>query len=229
MTDLTQNTSAPPAASSDVAQPVPTVPNPLSAVPLADQAAAAAAVGVVQKMPEDPANPAAPPTATPTAAAPEAYSLKLDDTSLDLSDGEVALFKELNLSNDQAQKLVQYFADHIAPTFAQEHVDAEAGKLMTQWGMQDRAALGQRMDAVRTWADKSLPPALVKELGRTASGVTALYNMMQSGTAPAAAAVAAAPAATPEKLQSMLSDPRYWDGDSAYRKEVEDYAKRIPA
>ncbi len=212
-----------PAASSDAADSVPTTVNPMSAVPPAEQIAAAEAVGVAMT---DPAQPAEPAPAPLDATVPESYDLKLGDEAVALTTEEAQIFKDLGLTNDKAQKLVQFFADKIAPDLAQAHHEVETTRLMQQWGIQDKALLTERIDGLRAWADKTLPPALVKELGRTASGITALYGMMQSGAAPAAVN-ASQPAATREQLQSMVNDPRYWDGDPAYRKQVEQYAARV--
>lgn len=221
MIDNTPNDG--PTASSEVADPVPTAVDPMSAVPPAEQIASAEAVGVTMA---DPTPPVEPDATVPDATVPEAYDLKLGDEAVTLTTEEAQIFKDLGLTNDNAQKLVQFFADKIAPDLAQAHHEVETTRLMQQWGIQDKALLTERIDALRSWGDKTLPPALVKELGRTASGITALYSMMQSGAAPAAAN-AAQPAATREQLQSMVNDPRYWDGDPAYRKQVEQYASRV--
>lgn len=207
--------------------PMPDAPEVPSA--MAEPAPAPAPEPPAPAGPDDapPPNEPAPDAPPSPPGVPEAYELKLGDDPLDLTEAEVALFKDVGLSNDAAQKLVAYMQETFLPHVMQAKQELESERLMNTWGMTDKAALTERMSSIKAWADKSLPAPLVAELSKTSGGVAALFQMMQSGSPAMPQGQAPAPASR-DKLQSMMNDERYWNGrDPAYRKEVEAYAARV--
>lgn len=167
---------------------------------------------------------------------PEAYEVKLPE-GVELPDGEalseadVELFKELGLGNEQAQKLVDHFWSQVMPMLAEQQTELETTKLASAWGFEigdegPPAEFRQRLGAVRQWAESNLPKDVVDHLRKSASGVQALWSMMQNKVAPANASGMVSGKSDAE-LQAMVNDDRYWDpGNEAFRQEVQKEIQR---
>lgn len=168
---------------------------------------------------------------TKAAPVPEAYEVKLPD-GVELPDGEplseadVELFKELGLGNEQAQKLVDHFWSQVMPMVAEQQTNLEITKLAAAWNFEvgdegPPAEFKERLGAVRQWAESNLPKEVVDNLRKSASGVQALWAMMQNKVAPANTNGGVS-SKTDAELQAMVNDPRYWDpANDAYRQSVQ--------
>lgn len=155
---------------------------------------------------------------------PEQYELELPEGVDELPEADVEAFKDAGLSNESAQKLINYMTENIIPQMREQNVEHQTQQLAFSWSMTnedgtpDSEALATRVAAVKQWADKNVPEGVVKELSTTASGVQSLYNLMKSkskGTQSNGPAVAA----DPNQLQQMVNDPRYWE-DEAFQRQV---------
>lgn len=158
---------------------------------------------------------------------PESYEIKLPE-GVELPEGtdaltedDVALFKELGLGNEQAQKVIDHLWAQVIPVLAEQQGVVERTKLAGMWEMKpDAPEFEQRRAAVREWAESNLPHEVVDNLRRSSSGVHALWVMMQNKVAPGGAP--APSTKTDAEIQAMMDDPRYWqEGQDAYRAEVE--------
>lgn len=138
-----------------------------------------------------------------------------------LSDEDVTVFKELGLTNDQAQRLTEHFYDTALPLFAQQQAQVEQQKLASDWGIKgDTPEFKQRLGAIKDWAEQNLPKEVQDHLRSSASGVQAMWGMMNARRPPGDTAPPAR--VSSEKIQEMINDPRYWDDDHPeYRQKVE--------
>lgn len=149
---------------------------------------------------------------------PEKYEVKVPE-GMELSESDQQHLKDMGMTNEQAQKFVDFMASEIVPALTQQKVEVERANLQAMWRTDEGATLN-RLKAVSEWANKSLPEGVVNELARTASGMNQLYQLMQSGAQVGVSGGQTTPSKTPEELQSMVADPRY-TSDPAYRQEVE--------
>lgn len=160
--------------------------------------------------------------------APEEYELKLPEgIDAGLTEADVQTFKEANLTNEQAQKVVDHMFNTIMPELMEAKVSVERERLSSEWGIKsDSAEFGQQLAKVKAWANQNLPDAVVTELSRTASGVATIAQMMEQKSQ--AHRATPAPASRPSKadLQNLMNDERYWKGDEEYRKYVTEQFKQ---
>lgn len=159
-----------------------------------------------------------------SASPPEQYEIKLPEGPAELSEADVALFKELGLPNEKVQKLVDYVVKEVAPEVREARADAERDRLAATWNMSKEAPdFVDRLTAIKQWADQNLPETVVKELSTTASGVRALFNLMQAGyekRATPGRQEQSTPGFGLVDIQSRVNDDRYWN-DAAFRVETE--------
>jgi len=155
---------------------------------------------------------------------PEAYELELPEGVDGLPEGDAATFKEMGLSNDNAQKLMDYFHKEVVPQMAEQQHEAQRQQLASAWEMTGEdgkpqvEALTTRLAEVKTWADKNVPPSVVTEMAKTADGMRSLYSLMQSKTKSPQSSGPVQPT-TKDELQQQVNDPRYWE-DEAFRNQV---------
>lgn len=155
---------------------------------------------------------------------PEQYELELPEGVDELPEDDIEAFKDAGLSNEAAQKLVNYMTENVIPQMREQNVEYQTQKLASSWGMTnedgspDTEALATRVAAVKQWADKNVPEGVVKELSTTASGVQSLYNLMKAKGKGTQSSGQAAPV-DPNQLQQMVNDPRYWE-DEAFQRQV---------
>lgn len=161
---------------------------------------------------------------------PEQYELELPEGVDELPEADVEAFKDAGLSNESAQKLINYMTENVIPQMRQQNTEYQTQQLASAWsmtneqGQPDSEALATRVAAVKQWADKNVPESVVKELATTATGVQSLYNLMKAkskGTQSSGPAAAVDPA----QLQQMVNDPRYWE-DEAFQQQVNAAYKR---
>jgi hypothetical protein len=153
---------------------------------------------------------------------PDSYDLKdAEGEALDLSEEDVAAFREAKLNEDQAQKVVDYFYDIIVPEITEARAEAQRSNLANEWGVKaDSEQFQRRLAQVKAWANQNLPDSMTAELSRTAAGVNSIFKMMESGASVNSINGQQANS-RPDKmeLQKLMDDPRYWTDDS-YKNEV---------
>lgn len=154
---------------------------------------------------------------------PEAYDLKLPDGVAGLTDDDSAAFKEMGLTNAQAQKLVDYFHANVVPEIQNIRAGVEKERLAAAWNMQgvESHEFSQRLVEVKSWAARNLPEAAVAEMAKTANGVNALYKMMQSGMDAKNIQPAQAQRLDKAQLQELMNDQRYLTRDPDYMAYVQ--------
>lgn len=166
---------------------------------------------------------------------PETYEVKppegvdLGEDGEFLSEEDVALFKELGLDNDGAQKVADHYWSQVLPVLAEKQTELETQKLSADWKVKpDSDEFKQRLGQVRQWAESNLPEDVVGHLRKSASGVQALWSMMQNKVAPASTDGGQLSGKTDEELQAMVNDDRYHDpSNEAYRAQVQqEFQKR---
>jgi len=166
---------------------------------------------------------------------PEQYEVRLPEgvdlgeDAEPLSEEDQALFKELGLNNEGAQKLTEHFWNSVMPVLAEKQTELETQKVASEWGLQpDSEEYKQRLGQVRHWAESNLPEEVTSHLRKSASGVQAMWSMMQNKVAPASSDSAVA-GKTDAELQQMIQDPKYWDpANEHFRNEVQkEYQKRF--
>ena len=157
---------------------------------------------------------------------PESYDLKVGDEEnpeqVDLTENDVAAFKEAGLTNDQAQKITQYFYDSVMPDIIEARADLEKDRLAQEWNVgKDSSEFSQQLAQVKAWAQQNMPESVVTELSRTAKGVSTLNQLMEQGAASQrVAGDNASSRPTKQQLTEMMQDPRYINGDDDYREYV---------
>lgn len=160
---------------------------------------------------------------------PESYEIKFEDGSeVELTESDVAAFKEAGLTNDQAKQLTQYFQESILPTLIEAKTDIEKDRLATDWGMDASSnEFMQQLGRVKAWANQNLPEAAVQELSRTAQGVQTIAKLMeQKASGSRSVGESTAPRPNKAELQNLMNDQRYWSGDEDYREYVRQQFER---
>ena len=157
---------------------------------------------------------------------PESYEIVIprggEQVAIELTDAEVEFFKDANLTNEQAQKLTQYFHENVVPEVIEAKAAIEKDKLALEWGMDGNSnAFTQQLAQVKSWAQQNLPDSIVTELSRSAAGVRTMANMMEQG-AQGQRVSGSTSESRPDKAQltEMMNDERYWSGDETYRDYV---------
>ena len=157
---------------------------------------------------------------------PDSYELKVGDSenpeAVDLTENDVAAFKEAGLTNDQAQKITEYFYESVMPDIVQAKADIEKQQLAQEWNLgADSNEFTQQLAKVKAWAQQNMPEAAVTELSRTAKGVATLASLMEQGAAShRAVGDNSSPRPDRKQLNDLMNDERYWNGDEDYREYV---------
>jgi len=163
---------------------------------------------------------------------PEAYDIKVtqgdEEQAIELSEAEVEVFKDANLTNDQAQKLTQYFHEHVIPEIVNAKAEVEKERLGLDWNMDPSSSeFTQQLAKVKSWAQQNLPEAAVTELSRSAAGVKTLANLMEQGNqGHKVTGNTASSRPDRSQLQDLMNDERYWKGDEDYRRYVQEQFQR---
>ena len=159
---------------------------------------------------------------------PESYDIKVakgedgEPEAIELSEHEQEMFKEAGLTNDQAEKITQYFHDEVIPQIMEARTELEKDRLAFEWNVdKDSNAFTQQLAQVKAWAQQNLPDVIVNELSKSSAGVKTLANMMEQG-AQSHRVTGTAAESRPDKSQLMelMNDERYWSGDEDYRSYV---------
>ena len=152
--------------------------------------------------------------------APETYELKYDGETAELTDEDVAFFKEHRLSNDQAQAMLDYTVEQVLPELHKAALEVETTKLATAWNMEaDNVVFKERLGKLAEWGAQNLPAEAVESLRSSAEGVKAMWAMMQSQGS--SNMQSSAPTRTSKaELHDMVKDPRY-HSDEGFRARVE--------
>lgn len=159
---------------------------------------------------------------------PETYELTYGDQQVPLEEDDVAFFKEVGLSNEQAQKVYAQLMDTVVPELQKARTETEVAKLSGAWNMDtDSVQFKERMSKLSAWAKNNMPEEAVSHLRSSAEGVQALWSMMQAnlqtGAPPAGAGGARK---TQAELQDMVKDPRY-GVEEGYTQQVEKEFQRV--
>lgn len=159
---------------------------------------------------------------------PETYELTYGDQQVPLEEDDVAFFKEVGLSNEQAQKVYSQLMDTVVPELQKARTETEVTKLSSAWNMDtDSVQFKERMGKLSAWAKNNMPEEAVSHLRSSAEGVQALWSMMQAnlqtGAPPAGAGGARK---TQAELQDMVNDPRY-GVEEGYTQQVEKEFARV--
>lgn len=159
---------------------------------------------------------------------PETYELTYGDQQVPLEEDDVAFFKEVGLSNEQAQKVYSQLMDTVVPELQKARTETEVTKLSSAWNMDtDSVQFKERMGKLSAWAKNNMPEEAVSHLRSSAEGVQALWSMMQAnlqtGAPPAGAGGARK---TQAELQDMVKDPRY-GVEEGYTQQVEKEFARV--
>lgn len=159
---------------------------------------------------------------------PEKYEVELPD-GVELEDGvevlseeDEAVFKELGLTNDQAQKLVGHFWESVVPLIAEKQAELEHQKLVQEWGFEtaDQDAYRQRLGAIKEWGEANLPKEALDSMKGSSDGIKALYSMMTNRMTPAGESAPAAPDLG--ELEDIINSDEYWqEGNEGMRAKVQ--------
>lgn len=158
---------------------------------------------------------------------PEKYELKLPEGVAELPEADVEFFKELQLSNEGAQKAVDYIHEKVVPAVTKAYEQAGRTELAANWGMKpDAEEFTARLGALSDWAYRNYPEEIVKHMSSNAGGVDQLWQLMQAsdGADLPGGQNSGTKRVTQAELVSMMHDERYIRGDEAYIKQVEDAA-----
>ena len=154
---------------------------------------------------------------------PEQYEIELPEGVGELSEQDVEAFKNMGLTNDQAQNLVNHFYQEVVPAIQDARADAERARLASVWNMgsPDSHEFHQRLTEVKSWASRNLPEAVVNEMAKTHNGVNALYQMMQQGAERNQVKPASAQSRPSQKeLMDLMNDERYLKRDPDFMEYV---------
>ena len=154
--------------------------------------------------------------------APEEYKIETPEILGELTDDDVEAFREANLTNAQAEKMVSYLSESVLPVLQNAIADGQMEALASRWNMEkDNTMFQERMTRLRDWAYQNYPEDMVKHMARTADGVDKLFSLMRNQSSDS---VRGEPTArqrlSKAELDSKVNDPRYWT-DEAFRAEVE--------
>lgn len=154
--------------------------------------------------------------------APDEYKVELPEGWEGLTDDDVELFKDANLTNQQAQKMINYVNETMMPLVQEAIEGGHRQALASKWNMEpDNAMFQERMTRLRDWAYQNYPEELVNHMARSAEGVDQLFQMMRSKSNDSVRGEQSAQQKLSKaEMDSMVADPRYWT-DEAYRAEVE--------
>lgn len=165
--------------------------------------------------------------------APE--GVKLEEGESFLSDEDVELFKDLGLTNEQAQKVTNYYWENALPALMEERGRAQLNSLAAQWNMKPGendempAEFKQRLGSIKQWAEKNLPEESVKHLRSSASGVQAMWAMMQNKAALPTGDGKGTQGMSDEELRAAINSDEYWSGTNPEFNEkiTEEYQRRF--
>jgi len=157
---------------------------------------------------------------------PESYEITVGDSenpeTVDLTENDVTAFKEAGLTNEQAQKVTEYFYNSIMPDIVEAKTDIEKQRLAQEWNLgADSHEFSQQLAKVKSWANQNMPEAAVTELSKTANGVATLASLMEQGAAShRVVGDNSNPRMNKQQLNDLMNDSRYWNGDEDYREYV---------
>ena len=153
--------------------------------------------------------------------APDAYEIQdSEGKPVELSKEDEERYKKMGLTNDQVQELETYFESEVLPQLNELKVNQELERLASLWGTEKNSSVfKERMKTLHDWAGKNLPPEVLQEMGRSASGIHTLQSMMDKGYS-AVNTDSPSPRYTKVELESMTQDERYWT-DPAFREKVD--------
>lgn len=159
---------------------------------------------------------------------PETYELTYGDQQVPLEEDDVEFFKEVGLSNEQAQKVYSQLMDTVVPELQKARTETEVTKLSSAWNMDTGSVqFKERMGKLSAWAKNNMPEEAVSHLRSSAEGVQALWSMMQAnlqtGAPPSGGGNARK---TQAELQDMVKDPRY-GVEEGYTQQVEKEFARV--
>lgn len=143
---------------------------------------------------------------------PENYQLELPEAFGEgLSEEDQQFFKDAGLTNDQAQKMVDFLAENIVPEVQKARAEHQKSQLAADWGMHpDSESFNERVQKVKQWAQKNLPEGAVSEMAKSAHGVNAIYQMMQSSySARNTTGNQQQNRMSRADLEKLMDDPRY--------------------
>ena len=154
--------------------------------------------------------------------APDEYKVELPEGWEGLTDDDVEIFKDANLTNQQAQKMIDYVNETMMPLVQEAIEGGHKQALASKWNMEpDNSMFQERMTRLRDWAYQNYPEELVNHMARSAEGVDQLFQMMRSKSNDSVRGEQSAQQKLSKaEMDSMVADPRYWT-DEAYRAEVE--------
>jgi hypothetical protein len=166
--------------------------------------------------------------------APENYEIrppegvKLDEDESFLSDEDIELFKELGLNNEQAQKVTDYYWENALPALLEERAQSQHATLAAQWNMKPGedgkmpSEYKQRLSSIKNWAEQNLPAAAVESLRTSASGIKAMWEMMQTNTQLPSSSETGVSGMSDAEIQRIMNSDEYWDpGNEKIRQQVE--------
>ncbi len=153
---------------------------------------------------------------------PETYEITMPEgVESNLGEADVAAFKEAGLTNEQAQKLTEYFYQAIVPELQDARAGLEKERLADAWQLRpDSHEFAQQLTQIKSWADNNLPESVVVELSRSARGVQTIHTLMENSAQSHRAVGAPQSRPTRDQLNQLMQDERYWKGDEEYRKYV---------
>lgn len=167
---------------------------------------------------------------------PENYEIKAPE-GIDLGDDapmvgeeDTALFKDLGLDNESAQKVVDHFWTNVLPVVAEARGEAELANLSAAWDMKagedgkPPPEFKERLGKIREWGKNNLPEEVQQHLRKSASGVQAMWKMMESGTA--APAQGAAAGMSKEELESEMLSDMYWTDEAHQQRISQEFQRR---
>lgn len=158
--------------------------------------------------------------------APEAYELKIPD-DVEVDQKILDTFKTAQLTNEQAQSVLDMYTQDILPSFVTVSKELELQKLSNQLGLSVEKGT-EEAQRVLTWAQTQVNgDEMVKEFGTSAAGTLYLREkMLASVQSERVTDVPGHPnvqtqsrIVTPAEIDQMIQDPRYAT-DPAYRSMV---------
>lgn len=155
---------------------------------------------------------------------PEQYEIEFPeggDGETGLTEQDAEAFRDMGLSNDQAQQLVNYFYENVVPELQQARADVEKVRLAQSWNVDaESQEFSQRLTSIKSWAMRNMPEQAVAEMARTHNGVNALYMMMQAKADRNMAQGGNATRPTQADLSKMMQDERYVNRDPDFMEHV---------
>lgn len=148
---------------------------------------------------------------------PEEYQLAVPD-GIEIGEPLLEAFKEAGLTNDQAQKMVEVFANTVLPEVQKVQAEAMIAQLSSVWGV-DAATVKTRLENLKQWAEVVFDPTAVHMFGRSVEGIQLLEQLYNKFGYQTPAAPAKKGELSQEEIDALVADPRF-DTDELYRQRV---------